>query len=308
VKTLIIVVLSLVSFALGCAPSRINPPEFDSNRAFSYLTQQVDFGPRVPGSKAWISCRQYLVSHFSRLGGNVDSQAFQFLDPYSQKQVPLVNIIARYPGTDTKERPILLVAHWDSRPRIDYPSDLSRKDDSLPGANDGASGVAVLMELANLFSSLPPAATVDILLVDGEDWGKEGDLDMFLLGSKQFAMSGIRGKYQFGIVLDMIGDKEQQIYREAYSDQFYRRINDMVWNSARNLGISTFIDSVRHSVIDDHLPLSAGGVPTVDIIDFDYPYWHTDQDTPDKCSAQSLANVGRILTEIMYNEKLWPKN
>ncbi len=202
--------------------------------------------------------------------------------------------------------PILYAAHWDSRPRCDNSATYAKRVDSLPGADDGASGVAVLMELANLFVAQPPASDVVLALLDGEDWGKEGDNDYYFLGAKQFAAQSLRGKYRFGIVIDMIGGKDQQICREIYSERFHKPINDMVWNTARELGIRTFIDSTRFAVEDDHLALNIGGVPTIDLIDFDYPYWHTELDTPDKCSPQSLANVGRVLAQIAYNKSLWP--
>ena len=131
-------------------------------------------------------------------------------------------------------------------------------------------------------------------------------MDYYLLGSRHFAQRGIRGKYRFGIVVDMIGDADQQIYREAYAERFSAPVTDMIWAVADTLGVTTFHDSVKHTILDDHLPLSAGGVPTTLIIDFEYPYWHTEFDTPDKCSPEALANVGRVLTEIVYRKSLWP--
>jgi hypothetical protein len=105
----------------------------------------------------------------------------------------------------------------------------------------------------------------------------------------------------------MIGDKYQQVFREDYTERFYKPVNDLIWGTAARLGVGTFSDSVRHTVIDDHIPLGAAGVPTALIIDFDYRHWHTEHDTPDKCSAESLGNVGRILAYIVYNESIWPK-
>ena len=287
---------------------RVDPPAFDGSRAYGYLQQQTSFGPRVPGTAAAGQCLEYMMRHFRALAREVDTQSFALQDPYSDRLIPMVNVIARFRGLEAGTDPILLVAHWDSRPRTDYPSDQSRSAEPILGANDGASGVAVLMELANLFSNRPPASEVVILLVDGEDWGKSGDLGYYLLGSKHFASRGIRGQYRFGIVIDMIGDKDQQIYREGFSNEYYLPLNDMIWNAARELGIVTFHDSVKYTVDDDHLPISAAGVPTVDLIDFDYVYWHTDRDTPDKCSAEALSNVGRVLAEIAYNRSLWPND
>jgi Zn-dependent M28 family amino/carboxypeptidase len=277
--------------AVSCADKREPPPAFDSQRAYRYLVEQVDFGPRVPGSRASAECRDFFSNHFMGLGACVDSQAFMFFDPYSQTDIPLTNIIAQFTGTDETAKAVVLMAHYDSRPRTDYASDSTLKDDPIDGANDGASGVAVLMELGNLFAQKAPPCNVDLVLVDGEDWGKPRDLDYYLLGSREFARRGIREKYRFGIVIDMIGDSSQQLYREGYSERSCRALNDAVWGAAA----------------DDHLSLISAGVPAIDIIDFDYPYWHTEFDTPDKCSPTALANVGRVLVEIIYNPSLWPE-
>lgn len=294
-------------FTTACSSGLISPPAFNGDRAFGFLQKQVDFGPRVPGSEASVNCRAYMVDYFRALGLVVDTQAFVFFDPYSRTNIPMVNVIVHIKGRTTDRQALIYMAHYDSRPRIDYPSRPELKDQGLPGANDGASGVAVMMELAQQFGASTPAANIDLVLVDGEDWGKEGDPENYLLGSKHFAISDIHGRYRFGIVLDMIGDKDQQIYREGYSDEYCGPLNDMVWGLAAKLGLRTFIDSVKYTVVDDHLSLNAGGVPAIDLIDFDYPYWHSDKDTPDKCSPQSLENVGKLLAYIAYNPSLWPK-
>ncbi|MFQ6008849.1 MAG: M28 family peptidase, partial [Candidatus Zixiibacteriota bacterium] len=288
--------------------TRTDPPPFDGRRAYQYLIQQVAFGPRVPGSEASAECRKFMLTHFVKLGGDIDSQVFTFSDPYSQTEIKMVNLIARFNAAITKSDRVILMAHYDCRPRTDYAHNRELKDMPIDGANDGASGVAVLMELANLFTQQTPPVAVDLVLVDGEDWGKVGDNEYYLLGSKEFVRHNIRGKYRFGVVIDMVGDSSQEIYREGYSEQFYRSLNDMIWRAAGRLGIASFRDSVKHSIIDDHLSLNSVGVPAVCLIDFDYPYWHTEFDTPDKCSAASLANVGQVLVEIIYNPSLWPKN
>jgi Zn-dependent M28 family amino/carboxypeptidase len=246
------------------------------------------------------------MDFFGDLGLPVDSQAFGFMDPYSGKAVPLVNLIISIDGTRKNSDRIVLMAHWDSRPRTDYATDSLRREQPIDGANDGASGVAVLMELARLMVASPPPTDVDIVLVDGEDWGRAGDLDYYLLGSREFARRSIRGKYRFGLVIDMIGDSNQRILREGFSEIYCQDLNDLVFESAARLGIGSFVDSVGAPIHDDHLSLTSAGVPAVDIIDFDYDYWHTEYDTPDKCSAQSLSNVGKLLMEIVYRPELWP--
>ncbi len=293
---------------LSCEQAIVEPPVFDGQRAYQYLVEQVDFGPRVPGSESSAKCRDYFYQHFRSLGVEADSQKFVFFDPYSQQNIPMVNVIASFRSSANDESPgIVLMAHYDSRPRTDFAENPELLDKPIDGANDGASGVAVLMELANLFAETPPAGNVDLVFVDGEDWGKSGDHFLYMIGSKEFAKTDIRDKYRFGIVIDMIGESDQQIYRENFSERYAKDLNDMVFGTARQLGLTTFIDTVRYPVMDDHLSLNIAGVPAIDLIDFDYPYWHTEYDTPDKCSAGALANVGRLLAYIAYNKSLWPK-
>jgi len=303
----VLIATGLLLVCLGCS-NDVTPPEFDGNRAYEYLKDQVAFGPRVPGTEAWSECRSYFYEHFTNLGLEIDSQVFTFNDPYTGVDTPLVNVVVRFRGDPSDDKAVLLLAHWDSRPRTDFHTDSTLRDtEPIDGANDGASGVAILMELANLLSIRSPKSNVDLVLADGEDWGKVGHPEDYCIGSRHFAQQGIRGKYHFGIVIDMIGDRNQHIFREENSERFSKPVNDMIWETARDLGVTTFRDTVLHSVIDDHLPLNVGGVPTADIIDFDYPYWHTEFDTPDKCSPESLANVGNVLAEIIYRPSLWPQ-
>ncbi len=306
VKSVLRPFLMIVALALSsCGRATVTPPSFDGPRAFGLLKAQVDLGPRVPGSPASVAARSLYRSHFEAAGLQVDSQKVSFVDPYSGDTIPLVNLIARM-NPNAEDR-IIIAAHYDCRPRGERAHDTTKRSLPIDGANDGASGVAVLLEMANLFKAQAPSAGVDLLLLDGEDWGMSGDLDYYSLGSKAFVRSSLVKKYRFGIVLDMIGDKDQQIYREGYSEQFAKHINDLVWSVAAQLRVATFKDSVNHKVIDDHLPLNVIGIPSVNLIDFDYSYWHTELDTPDKCSAEALANVGKVVAHIAYNQKLWPK-
>ncbi len=294
-----------VFICLSCSSPRIQPPKFDGDRAYGYLVKQVEFGPRVPGTEASAQCRRYLCEHFSQLGLQVDSQVFDYDDPYSQTGIIMVNVVAS--ALNESDAAVVLMAHYDCRPRAEYASDPELMERPIDGANDGASGVAVLMEMANLFAERKPPGRVDLVLVDGEDWGKPGDHDNYMLGSREFARRGIRDRYRFGIVVDLVGDSDQQIYREAFSERYAKPLNDVIFETAARLEIETFYDSVKHPVLDDHISLNIGGVLSADIIDFDYAYWHTEFDTPDKCSGESLANVGRVLAEIVYNPELWPE-
>ena len=273
--------------------------EFDGERAFGYLEKQVSFGPRVPGTDNSIRCREYLIAFFDSLGAQVDTMMFTHNSKVSGKPLEMVNVIAAFDGASSEKR-YLLAAHFDSRPRAEHDPDSTRREDWIDGANDGASGVAVLMELANLISAQRPRVGIDMALLDGEDFGRPHDLDEYFLGAKDLVKRGIKGKYEFAIVIDMIGDKDLQIFREQHSSKYFPEITDLVWETAAELGESTFVDAERHAIYDDHLSFMTIKLPSAVIIDFDYKYWHTVADTPDKCSAASLASVGRVVTALLY--------
>ncbi len=305
--TLLVITLFVsISFVACQSDTHITPPQFNAERAFEYLEKQVAFGPRVPGSKASADCREFFYQTFKELQIPVDSQNFVFFDPYSQKNIPMVNVIGSI-ITDPDAPTIVLMAHYDSRPRADHAFDKQFEDKPIDGASDGASGVAALLELAHIFSEVKPELNIDFVFVDGEDWGKSGDIQYYMLGSKEFAKRGIRGKYKFGIVLDLIGDKDLTIYREQYSEDNAKSLNDLIFETAKKLNVHGFIDSIKYAIQDDHLSLILAGVPTVDLIDFDYAYWHTEHDTPENCSAESLESVGKVVAEIIYNKSLWQK-
>lgn len=299
-------ILVIAVLFISCTQQLVTTPDFSAENAFRYIEEQVAFGPRVPGSEASAKARDYFYNHFQSRGFEIDSMTFDYDDAYSANIIPMVNVIARYNGNaDDKDR-ILLCAHYDSRPRTDHAVDRSKYNDPIDGANDGGSGVAVLMELANLFQRQSPKVNLDIVLFDGEDWGMSGDPANYLIGSRAFAKTGIRERYKFGILLDMIADNDQKIYREAYSERYAKKVSDMLFTNAFDLGITTFIDSMGPAVLDDHIPLNAAGVPTVDLIDMDYKYWHTEFDIPENCSVEALDNIGKLITRVVYNKNLWP--
>jgi hypothetical protein len=287
-------------FIDGCASDGA-PPPFNGRRAFEYLERQVSFGPRVPGSSSSAKCREYFLDFFSRLGAEVDTMRFGHIDKYSGEEIPMCNIMACFKGASTSGKPgYLFAAHYDSRPRAEYDADSAKRELPIDGANDGASGAAVLMELANLLSQKRPPVDIDLLMLDGEDYGRPGELDEYLLGSKAYAASNRTKNYEFAVVVDLVGDSDLKIYREAYSQRYHPKLNDMIWRTAAKLGVREFIDSVGYAVIDDHISFMTAGIPAADIIDFNYAYWHTTLDTPDKCSSQSLEAVGNVLVHIIY--------
>ena len=278
----------------------ISVPDFDENSAFEYLTKQVSFGPRVPNSKAHEECKNFLISEISKYADAVNVQ--NFTHNYLGKTFKLSNIIASFNLISGFR--ILLCAHWDSRPYADEEKEPSKRIQPVPGANDGASGVAVLLEIARILKDNPPPIGIDIVFFDGEDLGIAGDLDNFCIGSKYFAKNkSVNYSPQFGILLDMVGDKDLQIFKERNSVEYAPDVVEYVWGIARELEISEFRDQVKYDVYDDHIPLNEAGIRTIDIIDFDYPYWHTTEDTPDKCSPQSLKKVGSVILNLIYKYK-----
>lgn len=203
------------------------------------------------------------------------------------------NIVGSQNWAKAKKR-VLLIAHWDTRPTADMEIGSIKQSTPIPGANDGASGVAVLLELSRVLKDLGPGVGVKYLLVDGEDLGP--GLDEMFLGAKAFAKAPGTPKPDYGILLDMVGDKDLRIPKEPFSVQSAPTLIEDLYAHAKKMGMeSTFPDEEQGEIFDDHLSLQQGGIPTIDLIDFTYDPWHTLQDTPDKCSAASLGKVGRLL-------------
>jgi len=295
-----IVAAALLLAPWGCRFRETRPPAaFNGDRAFIFLQRQYDLGPRTPGSEGWRNFQTILGRFCDSLKLPVVVQSFTYDDYLTGGTVALANWIVSV-NADRRDR-ILIAAHYDSRPRAEQDPDPARRDQPIPGANDGASGTAVLMHLMELLAAQPPSIGVDLVFFDGEDYGPPGKLDQYLLGSTYFAAHDMP-RYRYAILLDMIGDRDLRLPREEYSERYAKAVNDKVWAAAARLGEAAFIDSIGVEVIDDHVPLLGAGVPAIDIIDFDYPYWHTMADTPDKCSAASLAAVGRVVMEVIYGE------
>jgi Zn-dependent M28 family amino/carboxypeptidase len=272
---------------------------FEGKRAFEWLTRQVEMGPRVPGTAAHDSCFTHLVAAFREFTPHVETDTFSYDSPVLKKEVRLLNAVARFrPEIDQR---VVIGAHWDTRPWADRDPVPARRILPVPGANDGASGVAVLLELArNLGGRNPPTVGVDLVLFDGEDLGTEQDPNGWFRGSNRYVEQISEQKPPlFVIVVDMVGKKDPAFHWEGYSRQQASNVVDLVWEEARALGVRSFRSDVKHSVFDDHIPFLNAGIPAIDIIDFDYPEWHTTRDTPDKCSPESLEGVGRVLLSLL---------
>lgn len=281
---------------LGCHRSAL---PFNAKRAYDDLIAQCALGPRTPGSQVHKKTADLLAGRLRKLADLVYVQRFLHVDSKTDSSIALTNIIASFNLSQTER--ILLCAHWDTRRFADRDPDPAKRKLPILGANDGASGVAVLLEVARCIREKPPSSGVDIVLFDGEDYGEEGNLDEYFLGSRYFAQSK-RGVYhpKFGILLDMVGDRDLDIYVEYNSEINFPSFVRNVWSTAAQLGIREFHPQTKYRVEDDHIPLIENGIPCIDIIDFDYPYWHTLSDTPDKCSPESLKKVGDVVLRVIY--------
>lgn len=303
--------LGLIGLALGIGlwmvlgdkvPTR---PSFNERAAFEHLLRQCSFGPRVPGTEAHKACLKYLTEELERHLPGVGHHRFVYESVVLKRKVEGTNIWAtskpkkeRFPGS------ILLCAHWDSRPMADRDPNPANRSKGVPGANDGASGVAVLLEVARVLARRPPPVDVHIVLFDMEDMGglPLGGLhqDPFCIGSGRFVAEHPEFRPSFGVLLDMVGKKDLRIPKEAISLERAARVVDRIWSVARKLGMKGFVEEQGPAVYDDHVPFLEKGIPVVDLIDMEYAQWHTLQDTPERCSPQSLKQVGEVLLEMIY--------
>lgn len=273
---------------------------FDGAKAYALLQAQCDFGPRPPGSEAHIKCRDWIIEQAKKCTDRVKTQEFVHTWSRTGKPVTMYNIIAEMNVGSPKT--VLLLAHWDTRPTADYDPEPSKRNRPIIGANDGASGVAVLLELMRVFKEKPPPVNITFLFTDGEDLGP--NLDEMFLGASHFAKNAKAKDYAYGILLDMVGDKDLVIEKEPNSVFYARTLVERFWKHAKDIGLGfVFSDEMQGAIADDHIPLNEAGIPTIDLIDFDYWPWHTTHDTPDKCSAESLGYVGKAVESFLRAEE-----
>jgi peptidase M28-like protein len=290
-----------VLFFSACRERARPPREFDGQAAFGYIKTQVGFGPRIPGTAAHRRMGDWLDSLLRQRADTVVVQSWKHVTA-GRDTLPLRNFIARF--NPAAEKRLLLLAHWDSRPTADSPQS---RDSTQPvlGANDGGSGVALLLGVADVLKRTRPAIGVDLLFVDGEDYGDfTKDSADVLIGSRYYGAHRLAGPQPlYAVLFDLIADKDLQIYQEGNSLVGAPEVVELVWDTAKDLGYGGyFIASPRHTLIDDHLELQKAGIRAIDVVDFDYPAWHTPDDTIDKVSAASLQVVGDVAVALVRRE------
>lgn len=301
-------------------PTRIiNVPLFNGDSAYFFVEKQVKFGPRVPNSKSHQIAGDYLVSQFKKYGAIVIEQKFEAIT-FDGQRLALRNIIASF-NPDLQKR-VLLAAHWDTRPFAD--KDKIKIDAPFDGADDGASGVGVLLEVARLLNQQTTSIGIDIILFDGEDWGEkdsmqnqvdlpEGLRSWWCLGSQHWSKNKHKKNYSayYGILLDMVGSKRAHFYREGLSLEFAPSVVDKVWNTAARLGFSDyFVKQNSGAITDDHQFINrVANIPMIDIVHY-HPvhgyfgdYHHTQKDNIDLISRETLQAVGTTLTNVIYYEE-----
>lgn len=277
-----------------------NRPPFDGLRARALVDSQVAFGPRVPGTAGHAAQLAWMTDRLRSWADTVLLQTFEHTHSQTGERLSLTNVIARF--RPEEDRRLLLLAHWDTRPTSDAAA-AELQDTPVPGANDGGSGTAVLLEVARMLAATPPEIGVDILLVDGEDFGPT-TADMFL-GARHYALNPLAPEPVYGVLLDMVGDATPRFPVEGNSARLAPNVVQRVWDVAHALGYGPFFPrQPGPPITDDHIPLNQVGIPTIDIIDFDYgpanSFWHTPEDTPDKVRAETLDMVGELTLELVF--------
>ena len=314
-----ILVVSLLVVMISCSPTDNGMefsnkgnevPEFSSDMAYKYIEDQVAFGPRVPNSVAHQNAIDYFRNHFNNTAGSNAVFVQEFETEVYGNTLQLYNLVAAF-GLEHSDR-IVLAAHWDSRPRAE--NDPENPGEPIDGADDGGSGVAVLMELATIFAEHGVPVGVDIILFDGEDYGESGDLSNYFLGSRHWAQNPPVPGYspRFGILLDMVGGTGAVFPKEGYSMNFAPDLVNQVWKVAREMGHEDlFRDELGGAVSDDHVIVERyTGIPMINIIHHRRgasgrvefaPYWHTQNDTMEIIDKEVLQAVGEVLLEMIYN-------
>ncbi|HEY8256989.1 MAG TPA: M28 family peptidase [Gemmatimonadales bacterium] len=296
------ILVAVVVLLTACRESP-RPREFDAASAFRYIETQVAFGPRIPNTEAHGKMAAWLDSMLRTRSDTLVVQKWDHVTA-SGDSLHLTNFIARF--NPAAQKRLLFLAHWDSRPTADAPTSPD-KTKPVPGANDGGSGVALLLGVADALKKDSTTLGVDLLFDDGEDYGnfEAKPADDVLIGARYYASHQMPGPAPlYAVLWDLVADKNLQIFQEGNSLVGAPEVVERVWETARELGhASQFVATPRHTLIDDHLELQKVGIRAIDVVDFDYPSWHTPDDTIDKVSSASLQIVGDVAMGLVRKEE-----
>jgi hypothetical protein len=295
--------MALFLALLGCQDEPPPPKEIDGQAALGYLRTQVEFGPRVPGTEGHRRQAEWLEQQLRERADTLIVQAWPHVTA-TGATLPMRNFVARFRPAAAER--VLYLAHWDTRPISDGPNSTATNT-PVPGANDGASGAAVLLGVADALKKMPPGIGVDLLFVDGEDYGDFGKQpNDVLIGARWYTRHQPPGAPpRFAVLFDLVADANLQLYQEGNSLTGAPDVVEKVWGIAERLGYGNYFrsDSAgRHTLTDDHVELQRVGIRAIDVVDFDYPAWHTPEDDLSKVSAASLQIVGDVAMAVIRLE------
>jgi len=297
--SLLILVAVLCQF--GCqkqAPHPIRPPSFDQDRAYALLKDICSIGPRNHGSESKLKAEKWIQAKLEEAGAEVSVHEFTYTGKQSGVAESFRNITGRI--RPSEKRRILVGTHYDTRSWADRDPRPELRATPIIGANDGASGVAVMLEMARAWKIDPPPVGIDLIFFDGEEFGREGMLQDYLVGSKAFVRDHPDFKPEWGVVLDMVGDSTLRIAKERSSAARACKAVRRIWGAAERVGSEAFVDGFLPHIYDDQSAFIERGIPVALVIDYEYRWYHTMDDLPDKCSAESLGQVGRAVMEAIY--------
>lgn len=296
------VVAAVVTLA-ACSDDSRRTTGFNGEMALEYARAQTKFGPRIPGTESAAKAGDWIEARMRERADTVIVQKWTHTT-VDGKQLPMRNIFAQF-RPDLPDR-VLYVTHWDTRPFADASDNFGEKQLPVPGANDGASGVGLFVALGDILKKAPPNVGVDLLFVDGEDYGDFGKMTDVLVGSTFFASNPAVNGYKplYGVLWDMIGDKDLRIPQEQNSVSAAPEVVKRVWDVAATLGYEKYFvpEMYAEPITDDHIPLLRAGMHVIDVIDLEYPYHHRITDTMDKISAESLKIVGDVATALVTGQ------
>ena len=278
-------------------------PYFDSEKAYKYIVEQCDMGPRYPGSEGHDKFVKYLTNYLNKQDGDtLIIYNHNVKHPYEDYNITLTNFLYRF--NKNLDNRLMLMAHWDTREIADKDPNPDNHDKPILGANDGGSGIAVLMVLAEILSNHPlDNIGIDLLFIDGEDMGRSGELENYCIGTTKFCEVLPDPAPLYAICLDMVADHNPSFPIEFFSYSQAPWLVNEIWTLANDIGYDEFKKEIVPPIYDDHrAPYLNSYIPAIDIIDFDYPFWHTLDDTPENCSAETLKIVGNVMCEFLYRK------